>query len=86
MISILTWVIFGLIVGLVARFLTPGPDPKGFFVTVLIGIAGSFVGGFLSMLMRGRPLGAFDLHPSGFIMSVIGAVVLLLVYRLATKR
>ncbi len=86
MFSLISWAVFGLIVGFIARFLTPGADPKGCWVTIAIGIAGSFVGGMLSMILRGRGVTGFDLHPAGFIMSIIGAVVLLLLYRMLTKR
>lgn len=86
MISLISWALFGLVVGLIARFLTPGSDPKGCLITIVIGVAGSYIGGYLSMLLRGRSLTDFDVHPAGFIMSVIGAVVLLLLYRLVSKK
>lgn len=80
MFGIVTWIIFGLVVGVIAKFLTPGRDPKGCMVTVLIGIAGSFVGGILSSVLTGSAIGG-AIHPSGLIMSIIGAIILLLVYR-----
>lgn len=86
MISLISWALFGLVVGLIARFLTPGSDPKGCLITIAIGVAGSYLGGLLSMLFRGRSLTDFDLHPAGFIMSVLGAIALLLLYRLVTRR
>jgi uncharacterized membrane protein YeaQ/YmgE (transglycosylase-associated protein family) len=74
--------IIGLIVGAVAKFLMPGKDPGGIFVTMLIGIAGSILAGFL-----GRALGWYAPGQSaGFIMSVIGALVLLVIYRLLRGR
>ena len=74
-------IIIGLIVGAVAKFLMPGKDPGGFIVTILIGIAGALVAGFL-----GRALGWYaEGESAGFIASVIGAILLLLVYRLVTK-
>lgn len=73
--------IIGLIVGAIAKALMPGKDPGGWVVTILIGIAGSFVAGFL-----GRQLNWYESgEPAGFIASVVGAIVLLLVYRLLTK-
>ena len=74
----LIWtLIIGLIVGAVAKLLMPGKDPGGFIVTILLGIAGSFVGTFI-----GRAIGMYrDGSSAGFIMSVIGAMVLLLLYR-----
>ena len=74
--------IIGLIVGAVAKFLMPGKDPGGIFVTMLIGIAGSILAGFL-----GRALGWYAPGQSaGFIMSVIGALILLVIYRLIRGR
>ena len=86
MFTLIGWALFGLVVGLIARFLTPGRDAMGCLVTIAIGIAGSFLGGALSMLLRGRSVGDLDLHPAGFILSVVGAVVLLLLYRLVSKK
>ena len=82
MFSLIGTIIFGLIVGLVAKLLMPGKDPSGFFITAIIGIVGSLIGGFL-----GRMLGLYrEGDPAGFIMSVIGAMVLLYVYHLVVKR
>ncbi len=82
MFSLIGIIIFGLIVGIVAKLLMPGKDPGGFFMTAIIGIVGSLIGGFL-----GRMLGLYrEGDPAGFIMSVIGAMVLLYVYHLVVKR
>ena len=83
MFGIIGWIIFGIIVGLVARLLHPGRDPGGFVATCLIGIAGSLLGGFL-----GRVLGLYrEGEAAGFIMSVIGAILLLVIYhRVAGRR
>jgi uncharacterized membrane protein YeaQ/YmgE (transglycosylase-associated protein family) len=79
---IIGWILFGLIVGIVAKFLMPGRDPGGFFITVLLGIVGSLVGGFL-----GRLVGWYgDGDPVGFVMAVIGSIVLLAAYRLTMGR
>jgi len=75
--SILGWIVFGFIVGVVAKLLMPGRDPGGFIVTVAIGVVGALVGGFL-----GRLLGIYhEGDPGGFVMAVIGSIVLLWIYR-----
>lgn len=75
------WIVFGLIVGLVAKLLMPGRDPGGFIITGLLGIAGALIGGFL-----GRALGFYGANePAGFIMSVVGAILLLMVYRFVAR-
>lgn len=80
--SILTMLIIGLLVGIVAKFLLPGDDPGGIIVTTLLGIAGSFAAGYL-----GRAAGWYhEGEPVGFIASVIGAIVLLLIYRMLFRR
>ena len=76
--EIIAWIIFGLFVGIVAKFLMPGDDPGGFFVTIALGIIGALLGGWI-----GRSLGLYQSgDAAGFIMSVIGAVILLGLYRL----
>lgn len=78
MFGIIGWIIFGLIVGVIAKLLMPGKDPGGFIITILLGIAGALLGGFV-----GRMLGLYGPDDAaGFIMSVIGAVLLLLIYRM----
>ena len=80
--GIIGWIIFGLIVGVVARFLVPGRDPGGFFITALLGIVGAIVGGYL-----GRAVGWYGPDdPVGFVMAVLGAIVLLVIYRLIARR
>ena len=75
-------IIIGLIVGVVAKLLMPGRDPGGFIITILLGIAGAFVGTFV-----GRALGFYAPgEAAGFLMSLLGAVLLLLVYRMIVKR
>jgi uncharacterized membrane protein YeaQ/YmgE (transglycosylase-associated protein family) len=80
--GIIGWIFFGLIVGIVAKFLTPGRDPGGFIVTALIGIAGALIGGFL-----GREMGLYQENdPVGFVMAVVGSIILLLLYRMVAGR
>jgi uncharacterized membrane protein YeaQ/YmgE (transglycosylase-associated protein family) len=76
-VGILAWIVFGLIVGIVARFIMPGRDPARFVTTAVIGIVGALIGGFL-----GRAAGWYaEGEPVGFLMAVVGAVVLLALYR-----
>ena len=78
---VLGWVIFGLIVGIVGKLLMPGKDPGGFIATVAIGILGALIGGFL-----GRLVGMYgEEDPVGFVMAVIGAMVLLWLYRMFNR-
>ena len=73
----LGWIIFGLIVGIIAKLLMPGRDPGGFIITILLGIAGALLGGFI-----GRALGLYGPGESaGFLMSLLGAILLLTLYR-----
>jgi uncharacterized membrane protein YeaQ/YmgE (transglycosylase-associated protein family) len=75
--SIIGWILFGLIVGVVAKLIMPGPDPGGMIVTILLGIVGALIGGFI-----GRMLGWYgEGDPVGFFMAVIGAIVVLFGYR-----
>jgi uncharacterized membrane protein YeaQ/YmgE (transglycosylase-associated protein family) len=72
----LSWLISGLIIGALAKFLTPGRDPGGFIVTILLGIAGAFLASYI-----GQVLGFYQPgQPAGWIMSILGAVVLLAIY------
>jgi uncharacterized membrane protein YeaQ/YmgE (transglycosylase-associated protein family) len=81
MISILGYIIFGLLVGALARFLMPGKDPAGFLVTAALGIGGAVVGGYL-----GRFLGLYaEGQPAGFVMATIGAILLLWIRRRLVK-
>jgi uncharacterized membrane protein YeaQ/YmgE (transglycosylase-associated protein family) len=77
--DVLIWIVFGLVVGVVAKFVMPGRDPGGMIVTIVLGIVGALLGGWI-----GRALGVYQPgQPAGFIMAVIGAIVVLAVYRLA---
>jgi uncharacterized membrane protein YeaQ/YmgE (transglycosylase-associated protein family) len=81
---ILGLIIVGLIAGFIARALVPGPDPMGIAGTIALGIVGSFVGGFLGDLLFGRGDTADGLEPAGIIGSIIGAIIVLLIYRAVT--
>ena len=79
--GILGWVLFGLVVGIVAKLLMPGRDPGGFIITTLLGIVGAVIGGFL-----GRSLGLYGPgEPAGFLMATLGAVALLFLYRMLRR-
>jgi uncharacterized membrane protein YeaQ/YmgE (transglycosylase-associated protein family) len=80
--SIIGWILFGLVVGIVGKLLMPGRDPGGFILTSLLGIAGALIGGFV-----GRALGFYNEgEPAGFIMAVIGSIILLIAYRMVAGR
>jgi uncharacterized membrane protein YeaQ/YmgE (transglycosylase-associated protein family) len=82
MISILGWMVFGLIVGLLAKLVMPGRDPGGIFVTMLIGIVGAVLGGFM-----GRAVGWYQPgEAAGFVVATLGAILLLFIYRMAFRR
>ena len=79
---IIGWILFGLVVGIVAKFLMPGRDPGGFVITAILGIVGALVGGFV-----GRVIGLYrEGDPVGFIMAVVGSIILLAVYRVTMGR
>jgi uncharacterized membrane protein YeaQ/YmgE (transglycosylase-associated protein family) len=82
LVFIIVLIIVGFIVGLIARALLPGRDSLGFLGTVVLGIVGSFVGGFLQNLIEYHHLSIHSFHPVGLIGSIIGAFVLLLLLRL----
>ncbi len=82
MFGVIGWIIFGAVVGVIAKLLMPGRDPGGFIVTTLLGIAGALLGGFV-----GRSLGWYGPNDgAGFFMSLLGAVILLALYRMIAVR
>jgi uncharacterized membrane protein YeaQ/YmgE (transglycosylase-associated protein family) len=82
MFGVIGWIIFGLVVGAIAKLLMPGRDPGGWIVTMLLGMAGAVVGGWL-----GRALGWYGPQDgAGFLMSLLGAIVLLALYRMLFVR
>jgi uncharacterized membrane protein YeaQ/YmgE (transglycosylase-associated protein family) len=78
--SIISTIVVGLIVGAIAKLLMPGKDPGGFIVTILLGIAGAFVGSWIGRMFMGGN------YAAGWIMSVVGAMILLLLYRLFKRK
>jgi uncharacterized membrane protein YeaQ/YmgE (transglycosylase-associated protein family) len=80
--GVIGWIIFGLVVGIVAKFVMPGRDPGGFVITALLGIVGALLGGYI-----GRAMGWYGQgDPVGFVMAVVGAIVLLALYRMVVGR
>jgi uncharacterized membrane protein YeaQ/YmgE (transglycosylase-associated protein family) len=77
--GILGWIVFGLVVGAIAKLLMPGRDPGGIVVTMVLGIVGALLGGFV-----GRALGMYgDNESAGFIMALVGSIAVLLIYRMS---
>jgi uncharacterized membrane protein YeaQ/YmgE (transglycosylase-associated protein family) len=84
MLTILSWIILGLIAGALAKLIMPGNDPGGFFVTMLIGIAGAFVGGYVGTALGvGTVTGGLSL--ASILTAIVGAIILLFVYRLLRR-
>ena len=80
--GILSWIVFGLVVGALAKLLMPGRDPGGIVVTMLLGVVGALFGGLL-----GRALGLYGPEQgAGWIMSIVGAILVLLIYRMVIRR
>ncbi len=77
--GILSWIVFGLIAGIVAKWIMPGKDPGGLIITILIGVAGAFVGGFIGSLIGFGGISGFDLRSMAT--AIVGALVLLFGYR-----
>jgi uncharacterized membrane protein YeaQ/YmgE (transglycosylase-associated protein family) len=82
MLGVLGWIIFGLIVGVVAKLIMPGRDPGGFIITILLGIVGALLGGWV-----GRAMGLYGPEDAaGFLMALAGAILLLVLYRMFLGR
>jgi uncharacterized membrane protein YeaQ/YmgE (transglycosylase-associated protein family) len=81
--EILVWLLFGLAVGAIAKFVMPGDDPGGILMTIVIGVIGSIIGGGISYLFLGAR-GPYQ--PSGWILSIVGAILLLIAYRVIAGR
>ena len=83
--GILSWIIFGLIAGIIAKLLMPGRDPGGCVITMVLGVAGAFVGGFLYRLVTGTEVLFFGFDFRSFAIAVLGAIVVLAIYRLVLR-
>lgn len=75
----IAWIVFGLIAGIIAKFIMPGRDPGGIFITIVIGIVGALLGGWLATLFGFGGVTGFDIR--SFIIAVVGALILLFIYR-----
>ena len=85
--SIIAFIIIGLLAGLIARALMPGKQSMGLIATTLLGMAGSLVGGFVGSLFRGGDgRGMFAIHPAGIILSVLGAMLVLFLVQFVGRR
>ncbi|MGD9633006.1 MAG: GlsB/YeaQ/YmgE family stress response membrane protein [Pirellulales bacterium] len=82
--EILRMIVFGFVIGVIARFLMPGPQPMGLILTTILGIAGSFLGGYLGHLLHHEPIDVWQ--PAGWIGSIIGAALLLFGYGFLKKK
>lgn len=81
--GILSWIIMGLIVGLIAKFLMPGKDPEGIIITICLGVAGAFLGGFLASHLGFGTITGFNFH--SLLIAIGGSIILLIVYRLLRR-
>jgi uncharacterized membrane protein YeaQ/YmgE (transglycosylase-associated protein family) len=81
--GLLSWLVLGLVVGVIAKFLMPGKDPGGFVLTIILGIAGAFVGGFIASRIGFGTVSGFDMR--SLMIAVGGAIILLAVYRIFKK-
>jgi len=82
--GILSWIVFGLIAGAIAKFLMPGRDPGGCIITIIIGVVGALLGGFLATTLGFGGLSGFDFR--SFFIAVIGAILLLIIWRMIRGR
>ncbi len=81
--GILSWIVMGLIVGLLAKFIMPGKDPGGFIITVLLGVAGAFVGGYVGSILGFGTVTGFNV--GSILLATGGAILLLILYRFIKK-
>jgi uncharacterized membrane protein YeaQ/YmgE (transglycosylase-associated protein family) len=82
--GIIAWIVVGLIAGALAKLIMPGDDPGGIIVTILLGIVGAFIGGFVVNLLGGAGVSGFNLW--SIVVATIGAIILLAVYRMVAGR
>jgi uncharacterized membrane protein YeaQ/YmgE (transglycosylase-associated protein family) len=82
--GIIAWIVVGLIAGVLAKLVMPGDDPGGIIVTILIGIVGAFVGGFVVSLLGGAGMTGFNLW--SILVATLGAIILLAIYRMVAGR
>ena len=80
--GILGWILFGLVVGIVAKFIMPGRDPGGIIITIILGLVGALIGGFVGQALNLYQPG----EPAGFVGATLGAILVLWIYRMATRK
>ena len=80
--GILGWILFGLVVGIIAKFLMPGRDPGGIIMTIVLGIVGALIGGYIGQALHLYGPG----EPAGFVGATLGAILVLFIYRMATRK
>lgn len=81
--SFIAWIVLGLIAGAIAKALMPGKDPGGIIVTMIIGIVGAFIGGYIGSTLTGNGLNGFSIW--SMVLAIVGAMLLLWIYRLTTR-
>jgi len=81
--GILTWIVFGLIAGIIAKFIMPGRGPGGIIITIVLGIVGAMLGGYLGHLLGIGDISGFNLH--SMLLAIGGALLLLILYRMLSK-
>jgi uncharacterized membrane protein YeaQ/YmgE (transglycosylase-associated protein family) len=86
LINIILWIVFGLIAGFIAKAIMPGPDGGGTILTIILGIVGAIVGGFIGARLLGVQSADDTFSLMGLVFAIIGALVVLAIYRLATGR
>ncbi len=84
-IGIIAWIVVGLVAGILAKWVMPGPDPGGIITTILIGVAGALIGGFILNSLLGGP-GVSGINLVSILVATLGAIILLAIYRLITRR
>jgi uncharacterized membrane protein YeaQ/YmgE (transglycosylase-associated protein family) len=82
--GILSWIVFGLIAGAIAKFLTPGRDPGGCIITIIVGIVGALLGGYIATWLGFGGISGFDLR--SFVIAVLGSILLLFLWRMMSGR
>jgi uncharacterized membrane protein YeaQ/YmgE (transglycosylase-associated protein family) len=82
--GILLWILFGLVVGVLAKWIMPGKDPGGCIITILIGIGGALIGGFLATLLGLGSISGFNLW--SIVIAVVGSIILLAIYRALRRK
>lgn len=80
--GILGWILFGLVVGIIAKFIMPGRDPGGIIMTIILGIVGALLGGFIGQALHLYGPG----EPAGFVGATLGAILILWIYRIASRK